>query len=111
MKKRLFVLIVLVVGAFAYLHYEAPLVINNPTGGATEVVSENQHYTLSYDLKATIDNATSMDWGCKCPIGPTFKIDGEVYTVFEDCSSQDGNQLIQRGDKYYLISAKLDISE
>ena len=69
----------------------------------------NRTVELNYDLKKTIDHSKSVMWFCKCPVQDDLIIDGEVYTIFGDCSSQKGCQLVEHGDKYYLIKETLNI--
>ena len=84
---------------------------NLPTGGETKIVSDGKAVVLNYDLQATIDKATATSWSCKCEIQEELTIDGKTYTVFGDCNSQEGNQLIRRGAKYYLIAKKLVVNQ
>ena len=84
---------------------------NEPVGGQTRVSEGDQAYVLSYDLKATIDKAKSTAWDCKCKVDESIVIDGEDYTIFGDCSKQNGKQLVRRGDAYYLIQKKLVVTK
>ena len=72
-------------------------------------VETNRTVELNYDLKKTLDHAKSVRWNCKCPVQDTMMIDDEFYNIFGRCRSQDGCQLISRGDEYYLIKKKLSV--
>ncbi len=74
-------------------------------------IKTNRIVELNYDLKNTIDNAKNIIWDCKCPHQDTLIIDNEFYSIFGDCDSQDGYQLVRREDNYYLIKKKLKIIE
>jgi len=118
------VLLALVVAFPMLTKREKPLVTNPALGrevhiqfvrgkknGQGEFVETNRSVKLSYDLKATLDAAKSTDWHCKCPCTDTLVIQGVKYFIFGDCISQQGNQLVERNDKYYLIDRWLKISE
>ena len=86
---------------------QAAIAVSEPVGGETEVAGSGKKLVLSYDLEATIAKAISTEWSCKCEVQETITINDKRYTIFGDCKSQKGNQLIELGDKYYLISKKL----
>ena len=42
--------------------------VNSPIGATTQVVTSEGTIELNYDLKATIDNAESVEWHCECQV-------------------------------------------
>lgn len=114
-------IVILAISSLVYLFRVKTSTVNRAHGGPVTIqfygwdldqrVETNRTVELSYDLKKTIDEATSVKWFCKCPIQDRLVIDGECYFIFGACGSQKGCQLIERGDKYYLIKEKLNIAK
>ena len=122
MKKRSIIrlgIVILAISLIVYIFRVKTSTVNRAYGGPVTIqfygmdmeqrVKTNRTVELSYDLKKTIDEATSVLWFCKCPIQDCLVIDGEYYDIFGACGSQKGYQLVERGDKYYLIEKKLNI--
>ncbi|MFZ2653837.1 MAG: hypothetical protein WAX69_02875 [Victivallales bacterium] len=113
--------LIFLIALFLYFFIGKKAFANKALGGPVKIeflgmkpdnnITTNRTVELNYDLKKTIDNARSIKWSCKCQCKDSLVINGEYYTIFKDCRSQDGCQLIRRGDNYYLIKKKLSIIE
>ena len=123
MKKAIILTVSLIflIALFGYFFLGKKVFANKALGGPVTIeffgmkqhnnIKTNRTVELNYDLKKTIDNARSVKWSCKCQVKDSLIIDGEYYTIFGNCRSQDGCQLIRRGDNFYLIKDKLSITE
>jgi len=112
-------IVIFTIGLIVYLFRVKTSTVSKACGGPVTIncygwdpkhnVETYRTVTLNYDLKRTIDAATSIMWFSKCERKDQLIIDGKVYSIFGDCGSQKGCQLIRRDDKYYLIKEKLNI--